>query len=90
VNLLDNALKYNRPLGWIEVSTRYENGESILEIANSGHDLSSEDLDRLLQPFRRAGQARVGTSTGLGLSIIHNIVALTEAASPFTLFSTEA
>jgi signal transduction histidine kinase len=74
VNLLDNALKYNRPLGWIEVSTRYENGESILEIANSGHDLSSEDLDRLLQPFRRAGQARVGTSTGLGLSIIHNIV----------------
>ena len=36
MNLLDNALKYNRPLGWIDVSTRYENGESILEIANSG------------------------------------------------------
>jgi len=35
VNLLDNALKYNRRWEWIEVSTRYENGESILEIANS-------------------------------------------------------
>jgi signal transduction histidine kinase len=73
-NLLDNALKYNRPLGWIEASTRYEDDKSILEVANSGHDLSSEDLDRLLQPFRRAGQARVGSSTGLGLSIVHNIV----------------
>jgi len=46
------------PAGWIEVSTRYENGESILEIANSGHDLSSEDLDRLLQPFDVRTSAR--------------------------------
>jgi len=72
-NLLDNAIKYNRLHGWIDVATRVQNDDAILAVTNSGQDLNSEDLNSLLQPFRRAGRARVGDSTGLGLSIVHNI-----------------
>jgi signal transduction histidine kinase len=74
-NLIDNATKYNLPGGWITVTTRTANGHVVLDVSNSGHDLVREDLSRLLEPFRRANQQRVGTSSGLGLSIVHTIVA---------------
>jgi len=73
-NLLDNAIKYNRPPGWITVSTRRDEDGVVLEIANSGQKLSGEELAGLLEPFRRASQQRIGSSTGLGLSIVRAIV----------------
>ncbi|HEV3268154.1 MAG TPA: HAMP domain-containing sensor histidine kinase [Acidimicrobiales bacterium] len=73
-NLLDNALKYNSPGGWISVETRATETEVTLEVANSGSHVKNEDLAQLVQPFRRAGQPRVGRSSGLGLSIVRTVV----------------
>jgi signal transduction histidine kinase len=73
-NLIDNAVKYNRPDGWIAVGTRTDGDRVILEISNSGQQIADADVDGLLEPFRRAGRQRTGDSSGLGLSIVRAIV----------------
>lgn len=74
-NLLDNAVKYNRPHGWIAVNTRTDGDHAVLAISNSGQPLADQDLTGLLEPFRRISQQRIGNSSGLGLSIVRAVVA---------------
>lgn len=73
-NLLDNAVKYNVHGGWLRLATRSEDGHVALEVANAGAQLGAGDVDEMLEPFRRAGQQRVGRGGhGLGLSIVRTI-----------------
>ena len=74
-NLISNAVKHNCPDGWISVGTRTDGDRVILEVSNSGQRIADADLDGLLEPFRRGGQQRTGTGSGLGLSIVRAIVA---------------
>ena len=74
-NLIENAVKYNRPDGWVSVHTQTDGGRAVLEVSNSGPRIADADLDRLLEPFRRVGRQRTGHSFGLGLSIVRAIVA---------------
>jgi signal transduction histidine kinase len=74
-NLVGNAVKYNRPGGWIAVDTRTAGDQVVLEISNSGSPVAEADLAGLLEPFRRAEQQRTGSSSGLGLSIVRAVVA---------------
>ena len=73
-NLIGNAVKHNCPDGWIAVGTRTDGDRVILEISNSGQRIPAEDLDGLVEPFRRAGRQRTGSGSGLGLSIVRAIV----------------
>ena len=74
-NLIENAIRYNVPHGWIEVRLHGDGERATLEVANSGPPLADHDLAGLLEPFRRAAQHRVGAGNGLGLSIVRAIVA---------------
>ena len=73
-NLLDNAVKYNRPHGWIAVDTHTDGDRVVLEVSSSGHRIADADLAGLLEPFRRAGRQRTGNGSGLGLSIVRAVV----------------
>ena len=59
-NLLDNAVKYNRPHGWIAVDTHNEGGCAVLEVSSSGQRIADPDLAGLLEPFRRACRSGSG------------------------------
>ncbi len=74
-NLVDNAVKHNCPDGWIAVGTQTDGDHAVLEVSNTGPLIADEELDRLLEPFRRAGQQRTGHGSGLGLSIVRAVVA---------------
>ena len=74
-NLVDNAVKYNCPDGWVSVGTHTAGDQAVLEVSNSGPQVVEADVGRLLEPFRRAGQQRTGDGSGLGLSIVRAIVA---------------
>ncbi|MGW4032685.1 sensor histidine kinase [Streptomyces sp. NPDC004838] len=68
-NLIDNALRYNRPRGHVAVTLE---GRT-LTVANTGRPVDPDRIDDLFEPFRRLGRDRVGTGHGLGLSIVRSI-----------------
>lgn len=70
-NLLDNAICYNRPDGWVEVETSTVGGRTTLRVANSGPVVPPEAVERLFEPFHRLGTERLAANGhyGLGLSI---------------------
>ena len=81
-NLLDNAVRYNRPNGWVEIETSTVSGATNLRIANSGPVVSPDAVERLFEPFHRLGAERVADNGhyGLGLSIARAIATAHGAA----------
>jgi signal transduction histidine kinase len=80
-NLISNAIRHNIPHGRIEVATRTDAGHARLSVANTGPFVPAGEIERLLQPFQRAGADRVthGDGLGLGLSIVHAIATAHQA-----------
>lgn len=74
-NVIDNAVRHNRPGGWIRVSTETDRAQARLVVENSGTILTPEDVSQLSRPFRRPGTERTGSGsgTGLGLTIVKAI-----------------
>jgi two-component system phosphate regulon sensor histidine kinase PhoR len=77
LNLLANAIKFNRPGGEVRVSaTTNGNHQVAIVIADTGVGIPSQDLPRIFERFYRIDKARsreVG-GTGLGLSIVKHVV----------------
>lgn len=77
INLLDNAVKFNRPGGTVRVeSGRLEGHNVYISVQDDGIGIPSGDLLRVFERFYRVDKARsreVG-GTGLGLSIVKHVV----------------
>ncbi|HYL35798.1 MAG TPA: ATP-binding protein [Bryobacteraceae bacterium] len=76
VNLLDNAVKFNRPNGEVRVEARELDGEACITIRDTGIGIPSEDLPRIFERFYRVdkGRSREMGGTGLGLSIVKHAI----------------
>jgi two-component system phosphate regulon sensor histidine kinase PhoR len=75
LNLLDNAIKYNRPDGHITIRLSRSDGEAVLEVTDSGIGIPPESIPRLFERFYRVdkGRAREEGGTGLGLAIVKHV-----------------
>jgi two-component system sensor histidine kinase QseC len=71
-NLLDNAIKYGRAGGCIEVAVQSEFGRVQLTVRDDGPGVAPSDLARLTNRFFRA-TGNHATGSGLGLSIVARI-----------------
>jgi signal transduction histidine kinase len=71
-NLVNNAIRYNRPYGNVQVLTTRQAGRALLRVTNTGPPVPRDQVDRLLQPFQRLSDHRNTDrdSLGLGLSIV--------------------
>jgi signal transduction histidine kinase len=72
INLVGNAIKYNRPGGRVTVSVNADSGSSVgIEVKDHGLGIPEEHLGRLFEPFHRVsdGQSGAPEGTGLGLAI---------------------
>jgi heavy metal sensor kinase len=69
MNLIENAIKYNRPGGRIELSTRILPGKVIVQVRDTGIGIAAEDLPRLFRRFYRVDKARSRDSGGAGLGL---------------------
>jgi signal transduction histidine kinase len=74
--LLDNAVKYANPGGWIVLSLTRTGRRIEFAVANSGPGIAKEDLPRVFDRFFRADRSRTHQdgSYGLGLSIAQSII----------------
>ena len=80
-NLIDNAIRHNEPNGHVEVTTQRRDRHAVLTVTNTGPLVPAGEVERLLQPFQRAGTDRTthGEGLGLGLSIVHAIAVAHDA-----------
>jgi len=75
VNLLDNAIKYNRPKGRVTVRLQAQGGQALLEVADTGIGIPQDALGRIFERFYRVdkGRSREEGGTGLGLAIVKHV-----------------
>jgi len=72
-NLVQNALQYNVPHGWVSVATRTDGDTASLRVANSGPPVPTEAVAGLFERFRRLDEwdhHQGHRGFGLGLSIV--------------------
>lgn len=76
MNLLTNAIKYNRNGGEIKFRIAKEDGNVLVQISDNGIGIEEELLDRIFERFYVVDNSRSKkiSSTGLGLSIVKHIV----------------
>lgn len=78
LNLLQNAVRYNVPDGWVEISTApAPGGGGELVVSNTGPVVPGYELEHIFEPFRRvkgADRTRSDKGVGLGLSIVRSVV----------------
>ena len=76
-NLIGNALKYSakRPLPRIKISGRIEGGEAIYQVDDNGAGFDMRYADKLFGVFQRLHRAEEFNGTGVGLAIVHRIIA---------------
>ena len=68
-NLVDNAVKYNRRDGWVEIRTRVVDDDVVIEVEDSGAGIPASELQAVLQRFYRLDRARTPGRGGLGLGL---------------------
>ena len=77
-NLVTNAIMYNEPSGWVEVTV---SAQPALTVRNTGQDIPAAVLPSVFEPFRRLAADRTDhRGTGLGLSIVRAITVAHEGA----------
>ena len=76
VNLVDNAIKYNRPGGKVKISVRANDSQVVVEIKDNGIGISQADQQRIFERFYRVdkSRSRAQGGSGLGLAIVKKIV----------------
>lgn len=81
-NLIENAFKYSLKFGTVQIrSYKSQEGKTVVSITNAGEEMTEENLSMIFEPFYRVDQSRSRkiAGSGLGLSIVKNIVELHHA-----------
>jgi len=78
LNVIDNAIKYNTPGGYVRINLRQNDSWATIEVTDSGSGIKAEYLPHITEQFfkgENAGRSFSG-GIGLGLSIVQQIVDL--------------
>ena len=75
-NLVENAIKYNKENGWVQVSLNADHKYFYVKVADSGMGIPQESLDHIFERFYRVDKSHSKeiSGTGLGLAIARNAV----------------
>ena len=75
-NLVENAIKYNHPLGQVTVTAYQRNKHVYLSVEDTGSGIPKELRERVFEPFFRVDKSRSRElgGVGLGLALVHESV----------------
>ncbi|CRZ34677.1 sensor histidine kinase [Herbinix hemicellulosilytica] len=81
-NLIENAIKYNVPDGWVRVSLNADHKYFYVKVSDSGIGIPEDALDLIFERFYRVDKARSRESggTGLGLAITKSVIQMHRGA----------
>lgn len=74
LNIIENAVRYNKTGGSVEVSAFKDNTRAKITIKDTGIGIKNNDLKKIFERFYRVDASRSTEGTGLGLSIADTIV----------------
>ncbi|MFD3157737.1 ATP-binding protein [Haloimpatiens sp. FM7330] len=76
INIIDNAIKYGKIQSKIKVSVTSDEDMCFITVEDEGKGIPQDKLDKIFEPFYRVDKSfsRENGSSGLGLSIVKNIV----------------
>jgi two-component system phosphate regulon sensor histidine kinase PhoR len=69
LNLLDNAIKFTRSGGRVNVRVSHDSSNAILEVEDNGIGITPESIPRVFERFYRADGARSNRADGAGLGL---------------------
>ena len=75
INLVQNAITYNRPNGTVDVTVTIREGHPLLIVKDTGIGIPLEDQEHVFERFYRVdkSRSRENGGTGLGLAIVKHI-----------------
>jgi two-component system sensor histidine kinase GlrK len=75
-NLLSNAINYTPEGGRIDIVWRAEDATLVIDVANSGEPIPTEDAERVFEPFFQSASRRTGPikGSGIGLSVARECI----------------
>ena len=84
-NIIENAIKYNHPEGWVKITLNADHKIFYVDVSDSGIGIPEECKDHVFERFYRVDKARSRETggTGLGLAITKNIVLLHKGTIKF-------
>lgn len=84
-NIIENAIKYNHPEGWVKITLNADHKFFYVDVSDSGIGIPEECKDQVFERFYRVNKARSRETggTGLGLAITKNIVLLHKGTIKF-------
>ncbi len=75
INLVSNAIKYNREGGHVHISARLDGARVLLSVRDTGRGIHADQIRHLFEPFNRLGIEREGIEgTGIGLAVVKAVV----------------
>lgn len=77
-NLIGNAVKYCPPGSEIRVASKTEGNQLIIEVSDNGPGIPKKDQQKVFRRFFRGKHAADVTGTGIGLSLVKELVALSQ------------
>lgn len=81
-NLIENAIKYNNPDGWVHVSLNADHQNFFVTVEDNGIGIPKEAQNRIFERFYRVDKShsREIGGTGLGLAIARNAIIMHRGA----------
>ena len=74
-NIVENAIKYNRPSGEVNIGVNEYMGQAVVTVEDTGMGIPAGEMDKIFDRFYRVDASRgLTVGSGLGLSIVRTIV----------------
>lgn len=74
INLISNAIKYNKQEGKTRISIEHKATMTRINIKDTGYGISKQDIGKLFQPFERLGNTNNIEGAGIGLMVTKGLV----------------
>ena len=75
-NLLSNAFKFTPEGGMVQLNTKLEMSKIIIEVLNTGSQISKDDQDKIFERFYQIDSKRQVEGTGIGLALVKELTEL--------------